>query len=79
MRKENFIVRNRITLQAAMVDCSEAAVHSLHFRNFFQKILVVDPFFESNYRLNCSEEHLYTKMAPPRMFSWKSLESIRST
>ena len=55
MPKENFTVRNRITLQAAMVDCSEAAVHSLHFRKFLQKILVVDPFFESNYRLNCSE------------------------
>ena len=28
MPKEIFIVRNRITLQAAILDCSEAAVHS---------------------------------------------------
>ena len=28
MAKEIFIVRNRITLQAAILDCSEAAVHS---------------------------------------------------
>ena len=29
--KKNFIVRNRITLQAAILDCSEAAVHSHPF------------------------------------------------
>ena len=28
MPKEIFIVRNRIALQAAIMDCSEAAVHS---------------------------------------------------
>ena len=31
MPKEIFIVRNRITLQAAIMDCSEAAVHSHPF------------------------------------------------
>ena len=31
MRKEIVIVRNRITLQAALLDCSEAAVHSHPF------------------------------------------------
>ena len=31
MPKEIFIVRNRITLQAAVLDCSEAAVHSHPF------------------------------------------------
>ena len=31
MPKEIFIVRNRITLQAAIMDCSEAAVHSYPF------------------------------------------------
>ena len=31
MPKEIFIVRNRITLQAAIMDCSEAAVHSHQF------------------------------------------------
>ena len=29
--KEIFVVRNRITLQAAIMDCSEAAVHSHPF------------------------------------------------
>ena len=28
MPKEIFIVRNQITLQAAILDCSEAAVHN---------------------------------------------------
>ena len=28
---EMFVVRNRITLQAAILDCSEAAVHSHPF------------------------------------------------
>ena len=31
MPKEIFIVRNRITLQAAILNCSEAVVHSLLF------------------------------------------------
>ena len=31
MPKETCIVRNRITLQAAIMDCSEAAVHSYPF------------------------------------------------
>ena len=31
MRKEIFIVRNRIALQAAILDCLEAAVHSHPF------------------------------------------------
>ena len=31
MLKKNFIVRNRITLQAAIFDCSEVAVHSHQF------------------------------------------------
>ena len=33
MQKEIFIVRNRITLQAAILDCSEAAVYSHQFSN----------------------------------------------
>ena len=51
MPKEIFIVRNRITLQAALLDCSEAAVYSHPFSKFFQKILVVESFFWSNYRM----------------------------
>ena len=31
MPKEIFIVENQITLQAAILDCSEAAVHSHSF------------------------------------------------
>ena len=31
MPKEIFIVKNRITLQAAILNCSEAAVHSHPF------------------------------------------------
>ena len=31
MPKEVFIVRNPVTLQAAILDCSEAAVHSHPF------------------------------------------------
>ena len=31
MLKEIFIVRNRITLQPAVLDCSEEAVHSNQF------------------------------------------------
>ena len=31
MPKESFIVRYRITLQAVILDCSEAAVHSHPF------------------------------------------------
>ena len=35
MPKEIFIVRNRITLQAAIMDCSEAAVHSHPFFSLY--------------------------------------------
>ena len=34
-RKKSFFVRNRITLQAAILDCSEAAIHGHPF--FFYK------------------------------------------
>ena len=33
--KERFTVRNRITLQTALSDCSEAAVHSHLFSKIF--------------------------------------------
>ena len=32
---EIYIVRNRITLQAAILDCSEAAVHSHSFSKIY--------------------------------------------
>ena len=34
--KEHFIVRNRIKLQAAIWDCSEAAVHSHLFLKIYR-------------------------------------------
>ena len=38
MLREIFIVRNRITLQAAILDCSEAAVHSHPFSKISPEI-----------------------------------------
>ena len=35
MSIEIYIVRNRITLQAAILDCSEAAVHSHSFSKIY--------------------------------------------
>ena len=35
MPKEIFILRNQMTLQAAIMDCSEAAVHSHPFSKAF--------------------------------------------
>ena len=43
--KEIFIVRNLITLQAAISDCAEQPSRAIHSRKFLQKILVVEPFF----------------------------------
>ena len=42
MPKEIFIVRNRITLQAAILDCAETAVHS----HPFLKISWYSPSFD---------------------------------
>ena len=39
MPKEIFIVRNRITLQAAILDCSEAAVQGHQF--FFTTNIII--------------------------------------
>ena len=71
MPKETFIVRNRITLQAAILDCSEAAVHSHPFskispRNTGSRILLLVKL-----QTDCSEWGLYTKMTTPRMFCWQ--------
>ena len=72
MPKEIFIVRNRIILQAVILDCSEAAVHPHPFSK-------ISPVNTGNRDLllvkeqtDCSEWRLYTKMSPPRMFSWKT-------
>ena len=72
IREEIFILRNRIKLQAAILDCSEAAIHSHPFPKIYPEntggrvLLLVKLETES------SEKRLYTKMALPRMFSWKS-------
>ena len=50
---------------------------TIHFRKFLQKIPVVESFFWSNSRLAVQSSD-YTKVTPPRMFSWKSSESFRS-
>ena len=55
MSKEIFIVRNRITLQAVIWDCSEAAVHSDPFSKNFQentdgRVLLLDKL-----QTGCSE------------------------
>ena len=61
MSKEIFIVRNRITLQAVILDCSEAAVHSDPFLKIFRKILMVESFFWTNYRLAVQSSHYILK------------------
>ena len=70
--EEIFIVRNRITLQAAILDCSEAAVYShplskISPGNTCGKVLLLVKL-----QTDCSKLRLYNKMTPPRMFSWKS-------
>ena len=65
IHKEIFIVRNRITLQAAILDCSEAAVHSHSFSkispgNSGGRVLLLVKL-----ETDCSEWRLYTKMTPP--------------
>ena len=51
-----FFVRNRITLQTAILHCSEAPV-----LNFFRKIMVVEYFFWSNYRLTVQSSNYMLK------------------
>ena len=72
MPKEIFIVRNRITLQAAILDCSEAAVHSHPFSKISPENTGVRVLLLVKLQTDWSEYRLYTKMVLPRMFSWKS-------
>ena len=67
MPKEICIVRNRIALKVAILDCSEAAVHCHPFSKIFPENTGGRVLLQTD----CSEKLLYTKMAPPRMFSWK--------
>ena len=71
MPKEIFIVRNRIALKVAILDCSEAAFHSHPFSKIFPENIDGRVLLLVELQTDCSEKQLYTKMAPPRMFSWK--------
>ena len=65
MRKEIFIVRNRIALQAAILDCSEAAVHNHPFSKISPGNTGGRVLFLVKLQTDCSEWRLYTKMTPP--------------
>ena len=65
MPKEIFIVRNRITLQAAILDCSEAAVHSHPFSKISPENTGGRVLLLVKLQTDCSEWRLYTKMTPP--------------
>ena len=53
--KEIFIVRNRITLQTAILDCSEAAVHSHPFSKISLKGTGGRVLLLNKLQTNCSE------------------------
>ena len=72
MPKEIFIVKKQITLQAAILDCSEAAVHIHPFSKISPENTGVIVFLLVKLQSDCSEYRLYTKMVLQRMFSWKS-------
>ena len=74
MRKEIFIVRNWIKLQAAILYCSEAAIHSHPFSKIYSENTGGRVLLLVKLETDCSEKRLYTKMTPLRirMFSWKS-------
>ena len=65
MQKETFVVRNRIILQIAILDCSEVAVDSHPFSkispgNTSGRVLLLVKL-----QTDCSEWPLYTKITPP--------------
>ena len=65
MRKEIFIVRNQMTLQAAVLDCSEADVHSHPFLKISPENAGGRVLLLVKLETDCSEWRLYTKMTPP--------------
>ena len=65
MLKEIFIVRNRIKLQAAFLDCSEAAVHSHLYSKIYLENTSGRVLFLVKLETDCSEWQLYNKMTPP--------------
>ena len=72
MQNKNFIMRNRITLQAAIMDCSGAAVHCHPFPKISPGYTGGRVLLLVKLQTDCSEWRLYTRMTPSRMFSWKS-------
>ena len=61
-----------LILDYAILDCSEGVVYRQPFSKNFRKFSfgqIIDWLFRAA---------LYTKMTPPRMFSWNSPESFRS-
>ena len=65
MQKE--IESNRITLQAAILDCSEAAVHSYPFLKIYPGNTAGRVLILIKLQTDCSEWRLYTKMTPPTL------------
>ena len=64
MWKETFIVRNRITLQAAILDCLEAAIHSHPFSKISPENTGGRVLLFVKLQTDCSEWQLCTKMTP---------------
>ena len=55
MLKEIFIVRNQITLQAAILDCSAAAIHNCTFSRISPENTGVTVLLLVKLQANCSE------------------------
>ena len=65
LRKEIFIVTNQIKLQAAILDCSEAAVHSHPFSKISPENTGGRVLLLVKLQTDCLEWRLYTKLTPP--------------
>ena len=73
-------MRNRITLLAAFLVCSEAAVHSHPFSKVSPENSCSRVPLLVKLLTDCSEYRLYTKMAPPRMSStWAVQKQLPTT
>ena len=65
MWKKKFIKRKRITLQAAIFDCSEAVAHSHLFSKIYRENTVARVLLLVKLQTDCSEQRLFTNMTPP--------------
>ena len=65
MWKKKFIVRNRIKLQAAILDCSETTVYGHPFSKVYPEITGGRVLLLIKLETDCSEWRLYPKMTPP--------------